>query len=380
MFTDWLTTLGLKTTDQTRRLKLFCSKTLVTYKARHYISKALCASIPSNDLACYYSATSVDTHTVIHENQMFFSMYAFFAERLLLLASDVELNPGPSPETQAILDAIEASNSKTLNEIASLKNEVLSVKSEIGNIKSELSLMKYKIDRVEQNQNILSDKMYHIENKMDEVEYANELAMSDIDALDMKLEKHCQMCENMENQVDKLEAEQRRNSLRIFGLQDNPNESIEELKSSVKSKVFDIACPDDVINKDTILFAKRYGVYDVEQPRMVLLKLENFNVKLKLFQGREILRKNGIRIANDLTTKQRSVLKDLKAKGQKGYFKGGQLFTIPDPEGNTEKMDTFETRVFKRGSRTLNDSTYSLGSNSSVNTVVDLSESFSHSK
>lgn len=120
----------------------------------------------------------------------------------------------------------------------------------------------------------------------------------------------------------------------------------------MKSKDFDIACPDNEINKDTIRFAKRYGAYDIGQPRMVQLKLPNFDIKLKLFQGRDILRENGIRIAKNLTTKQKSLLNDLKSKGQKGYFKGGQLFTVSDKDDNTEKMDTFETRVFKRGSRT----------------------------
>jgi hypothetical protein len=64
-------------------------------------------------------------------------LYISLRERLLILSSNVDFNPGPSAETQSILDAIAASNIKTSKEIYEVKHEILSVKSEIVSVKND---------------------------------------------------------------------------------------------------------------------------------------------------------------------------------------------------------------------------------------------------
>jgi hypothetical protein len=54
---------------------------------------------------------------------------------------------------------------------------------------------------------------------------------------------------------------------------------------------------------------------------MVLAKFTSFDEKLKLFHGRDDLRRAGIRVANDLTIRQRTLLKDIRLKGLNGYLK-----------------------------------------------------------
>ena len=67
-------------------------------------------------------------HIAIYVNQLqepyvlsrftFSNNYDKFAQRKLLLSSDVELNPGPS-DMDTVLSAIQASENKVLNEIRS---------------------------------------------------------------------------------------------------------------------------------------------------------------------------------------------------------------------------------------------------------------------
>lgn len=116
------------------------------------------------------------------------SVYSSFAERLLTLAADVESNPGPSPDTQTILDAIAASNIKTSQEISEVKTEVLSMKSEVSTIKSELSSMKTRINDIESVQVRVSEQVRKANDRLDEAEYYRNLVLDDVDALDMKFE------------------------------------------------------------------------------------------------------------------------------------------------------------------------------------------------
>jgi hypothetical protein len=105
----------------------------------HTINHDVC-SMPIKAI-CFKTGTSINTLPTYDETTST-SLYIFLSERLLILSSDVELNPGPSAETQSILDAIAASNIKTSKEIYEVKHEILSVKSEIVSVKNELNTRK----------------------------------------------------------------------------------------------------------------------------------------------------------------------------------------------------------------------------------------------
>ena len=112
---------------------------------------------------------------------------------------------------------------------------------------------------------------------------------------------------------------------------------------------------DENVSTDHIVFAKRVGTAKGDVPRMVLVKFDSFDCKLKIFGRRDDLRKSGIRVANDLTTRQREILKDLNSRGRHGYFKAGKLHVLP-PKQNDSDRDVFvSSRVYRRGVRTLAD-------------------------
>jgi hypothetical protein len=218
-----------------------------------------------------------------------------------------------------------------------------------------MNSIRERLDTVEDCQKITTEKVNKLDNTMYNFEYSHDIVVDDIDALDMKFEKHCEMCDQLADQVDKLEAEQRKNSIRIFGLIEQYDETDETLKSLIRKSVLDVACPDINIDDKDIMFAKRMGRQDNELSRMVLVKLADFNTKLNILKGRESLRKFGIRVANDWTIRQQNTLKSLKAKGQRGYFKGGRLHIIPSTNENdsTGIQNGVQTRVFKRVNRSM---------------------------
>jgi hypothetical protein len=301
---------------------------------------------------CYKSGTSIGT--LPHETYIHHTTYAFFVERLLLLAADVELNPGPSTETQNILDAIAAANLKTSEEIKDVKSEVVAVRSEVLGVKIELASMKDKIERMEAKQKCFDDKLLEFENNLDQNEYMREVVYDDIRALDDKFEKHCEVCEKLENQLDKLEMESRKGNLRIFGLSEEDGENLIKLKTSIIDNVCLKARPDDAIRISDIAFARRLGDAKGDakgdQPRTVLVKFKDPDIKFSLLSGRDSLREQGIRIANDLTSRQHSILKQLKSKGKRGYFKGGKIHIISPEEEETSdaKNVTVSTRIFRK--------------------------------
>lgn len=76
--------------------------------------------------------------------------YSSFAQRLITLSSDVEMNPGPSNDvsnenTERILAAI----SKTSEEIKEVKCAMQSVQQEISAIKDEMKEMRAQVRQVE---------------------------------------------------------------------------------------------------------------------------------------------------------------------------------------------------------------------------------------
>lgn len=273
------------------------------------------------------------------------TLYEYFVQRLLMLAADVELNPGPSSDTQEILEAISLSNVKTMQLINDVKTEVLSVKSEISSMKSDLSSMQEKIKQVEGTQVVFEKRLSDIDVKLDRVEYLNEVANDDIVALDTKFEKHCQKCEDLENIVDRLESEHRKCNMRVFGLDECPDENPDSLLLSVSENVCKIARP----NEDAkIIFAKRLGERVDDKPRMVLVKFRDADYKFRLFTGRDLLREHGIRVSNDLTHRQRSMLREFKAQGKMGYFKGGRLCEFTDNNTPTGEIKSTKSRVFRK--------------------------------
>ena len=156
--------------------------------------------------------------------------------------------------------------------------------------------------------------------------------------------------DQLERQINQIEAEKLKCSLRIFGVDEIESETY-PLLSVLNDKLFCSTNPADNVTSHCISSATRVGDPSNKKPRMIVAKFEHHEDKLKLFKYRDVLRRSNIRIANDLSFWQRQQIKDMKKQGLIGYYKNGKLFTLPRRSHSNRKGDN----TTRQGVRTLDD-------------------------
>ena len=233
-------------------------------------------------------------------------------------------NDVSNENTERILAAI----SKTSEEIKEVKCAVQSVQQEISAIKDEMKEMRAQVSQVESAQRLSNIKISEVEDKCHQIEYNQEVIQSDIEAIAIHDEQYESRISNIEAQINIIEADRLKCSLRIFGIEET-EDSENELLSLVKDRLFVAINDSSEFKGKSIVGAKRVGIKsgDMDDARMVIAYFERFEDKSKLFKHRNELRQCGISIANDLTYMQRQQLKEVRQRGLFGYFKNGKLVT-----------------------------------------------------
>ena len=190
--------------------------------------------------------------------------YPSFHRRLLLLAADVELNPGPTTDTECILKAIEASNEKTANEIRGLKVDIAGLKGDISGVQKELKSINTKVQDMENRQTLIETEVQSIKSKLDSIEHGAEMLHADVGDLSVNDERRSEQIDDVFSQLNAIDRELRKCNLRIFGVPDDENETKEETKTKVMASVLNAASgnsdisdvPDipDAPNADSCMF------------------------------------------------------------------------------------------------------------------------------
>jgi len=265
------------------------------------------------------------------------NQYASLVTTRLLLSSDIELNPGPSEDTLMILNAIE----KTNDNLAGIKTEVASVRNEVRGLKENIDNINTKLNDVEHSQKKLGEDIENIKARVSEIEYCTVDNNDDLSALSIHDEVNRDRLSKLEAYINRSESDKVKCSLRIFGLPERENDEC-SLESVVENDV--LRYPKYATSP--LISARRVGSSDDGEPRMVVATFKSFRDKAKLFEWRDKLRENNIRISNDLTYYQRQQLKDLKSRGLRGRFEYGKLVHVPMTSIN-------KGRVFKRPNRQL---------------------------
>lgn len=73
-----------------------------------------------------------DIHATQTWNESSHILFPHFHERILLLSSDIEMNPGPISDTNDILQAISSCKADLLQEIRFVKSDIHCIKEEIS--------------------------------------------------------------------------------------------------------------------------------------------------------------------------------------------------------------------------------------------------------
>ncbi|KAH3873112.1 hypothetical protein DPMN_036338 [Dreissena polymorpha] len=113
--------------------------------------------------------------------------------------------------------------------------------------------------------------------------------------------------------------------MRIFGWHIDQRLDEKEHKSRAISDILEVASPTTNWVPDDI---KRIQVLNSTKDGLTPLTILTFRFKddkARAYRGREELRKQGIRIGDDLTRTQRNTLSSLREHGKFGYFYKGQL-------------------------------------------------------
>ena len=246
------------------------------------------------------------------DNLLYASYYARLYECLLLLSSNIETNPGPLSESeQTLLNAIKSSEARVLAEISDVKTESSTIKTEIPEVKSECSKTKTDLEKVKQTQT----EMVKVKARDKRLK---ETVQLDIDQLHEEFENKLDMITDIDDELDRLERENRKSTMRIFGLAEEPDERNLDAKRIVTEKVLKVASSGEDWSPDDKQRAYRVGESKDGQPRLMLVTFRYCDDKFRVYDGRDILCKNGIRVSDDLVKRQRQKLNDLKAKGYTG--------------------------------------------------------------
>ena len=326
----------------------------------------LCSNIFQSGASIIISPMDYINHGTVTSSfdQIIATQYSSLCQRLLLLSSDVELNPGPMTDKEEILYEIRNSKNDVLREIKTVTEDINTIKEEVSGIKTAQCKIKSDVSDLYFIQSNLETRIADLETEVQSLKSDNEMLKQDnevlqldVDELNNDLETKTSIIESLDRDVDKLESYSRRDTLRIFGLPEITNETYENLKAYVISTVLNIACPDIKWHKEDIVRTHRVGKdsYDPDNPRILLIKFLHWDKKMAVLKGREKLREVGLRVGDDLTRRQRGALKQLSEKGQSGYFYKGKLH-IRDKKkerssSNEDSNDKIETRTFVKAFR-----------------------------
>ena len=277
----------------------------VVLSGRHFMEL-----VPANPSAACWS-TQIDRLSPIsneHTCTRYGGQYLSLSRRMLLLSGDVEMNPGPE-DTQVILDAINRSNEKVAAEIGAVRRDIGGIKDDLRGIKMELSAVRSNMAQVENRQAGMEYKLREVDQRIVRLEHHAEVVVGDMEATSINNEVFSEKLEKLERQMNLLESEKIKCNLRVFGLEEDESESV-SLQNIVANKVLSVSGAADDLGEHVIESVKRIGEVRVSEskPRMVLIEFKNYDDKMKLFKYREELRRNSIRISNDISYNQRMQL------------------------------------------------------------------------
>lgn len=257
--------------------------------------------------------------------------YDQFSESLLILSSDIETNPGPV-DNEALLAAIKSSEDRVLGELRTVKSEIQTIREDLTQVKEDQQTTKKDLYYTRQMQNKMSSDLQQFQSDIQEQSELREQMQLDIDYLSDHIDQKVTLVEKLDKDIDRLESLEKADSMRIFGLSVEANESSENLKEYVVNNVLNVACPEEEWQSDDLKRVFRVGNQSAsdDNPPLVIARFRYDDDKFKVFRGREELRNQGIRVSNDLTSRQRDKLKALKEKGKTGYFYKGELKVRPE--------------------------------------------------
>ncbi|XP_029844350.2 uncharacterized protein LOC115327481 [Ixodes scapularis] len=232
------------------------------------------------------------------------TLYSIFVEccrnvsTLLMLAGDVESNPGPDEvPTRVLLEQLLATQKEISQNIADIKSEQQSTKSWCASVNSRLGLIETSIDELRSTTK-----------RVEGCEYGLADVASTIGDLKRK--------------IDDLENRSRRNNLIIHGIKCDVNETADQLKEKVCTNIFSTKLQVDVSTVERI---HRLGRNQGTRPRPVIMSFRDYNEKMSILTNAKKLKGSGVFINEDYSYELRQIRKKLWDSSQADRDRGDKV-------------------------------------------------------
>jgi hypothetical protein len=150
-------------------------------------------------------------------SEMSGGMYITYYSRLLMLSSDVELNPGPgtSEDTQLILNAIQ----EVKTDLKIVSKDIVEIKSELSCLKYDIYTIRKQVGGIEKRQDHFDSKLEIFDEKLNALQYEYDTVNNDLKELSLHDDINCEHWNWMEKQITIMESERIKNFLRILDYQ-----------------------------------------------------------------------------------------------------------------------------------------------------------------
>jgi hypothetical protein len=225
----------------------------------------------------------------------------WFSELLLMLSGDVESNPGP-PSLEDVMNLLREMKAD-VSDIKKMQNEM---KSDMGKIRMDINNMKARQEEMQLDIDSIND---------------------DTHRLLVRLEKS-------EAEVERLERHSRSRNMIIKGngiAAGNENENVRDL---VMERVLKVAFPDKEWKERDIPSCHRLWQRTKPQgegdPTPIIVKFASKDDKMSIMINKKKLQDN-IRVTDDLTRKQREIIKREYDNGKIAFYRNQKLIVKEKP-------------------------------------------------
>ena len=209
-----------------------------------------------------------------------------YLEKSLMMAGDVESNPGPKPETAAQAKESQSLDPKEVMEaILSLKSDVSDLRStmvenqklilgRLGKMEKDIETVKAEVAELGKDQVILKDEVEVLK---------DEVSFNGSKGLDLSFT------------LDRLEQYTRKNSVRAYDIPEEEGEHLQEKMLKVLNDELNVK-----LNSNDIDIIHRVGRFSPGKPRAVLIKFMSHKSKELVMRNKR--KATGVKFREDLAT------------------------------------------------------------------------------
>ena len=212
--------------------------------------------------------------------------------------------------SRSLMEALNARVRELVVAQEEMKGEIFELKTENSSLKQELTTTREKASKAEERAQALETKVFAVEAK-----------------------------------INDLEQRGRRNNIRIFGVPEKKNETVEgvetEVKKTFKRMGLDVGPRDIEVVHRVGRRETDSGQADSQRPRPIIVRMNNRRQVEEIIRGRRALKGTGLSIAEDLTRKNYILLQ--RAQHTEGvidsWTRRGYIY-IKKKDGGIKKIDS----------------------------------------